>query len=324
MRDSFGRDIDYIRISITDRCNLRCRYCMPQEGVKPLSHSEVLRYEEFLRVANIATKLGIRHFKITGGEPLVRKGCLEFLRDFRRLPGVESLTLTTNAVLLEPLIPDFVRIKIDGINISLDSLSAERYYKITRRDEFSTVWQALVKAVQAGLSVKINCVTLADMPEDEILGFVRLAREMPIGVRFIEFMPSGVEQSIQGICQEKVFSILLREYPDLVQDRQRRGFGPAVYFKSSEMLGSIGMINAVENCFCPGCNRVRLTSDGFLKLCLFCDDGVSLRDMLRDGGSDLEIEKTLVRAILQKPERYQQSSGAGMDAHIKNMSRIGG
>ena len=324
MLDSLGRDIDYIRISITDRCNLRCLYCMPEEGVPARSHDDVLRYEELLRLAGAAVKAGIRNVKVTGGEPLARRGCVDFLRKLKALPGVEHVTLTTNGVLLEPVLDDLVRMKIDGVNISLDSLSGERYRQITRRDEFPIVWRGLNKAVEAGLRVKVNCVPIAGLNDTEIVDFAQLTEDMPVDVRFIEFMPAGVGEGLEGISSEEILSRLMEAYPDLTQNTHKRGFGPARYFKSGKMRGSIGIIDALGSCFCPTCNRVRLTSDGYLKLCLFHDDGLDLRGMLRGGASDSEIEAAFAGAILRKPERYALGGNAGPDKSIKNMSQIGG
>lgn len=324
MLDSLGRDIDYIRISITDRCNLRCRYCMPEEGVQPLSHCDVLRYEELLRLTRAAVRIGVRNVKVTGGEPLARKGCIDFLRELKSLPGIEHVTITTNGVLLESALADLVQMKIDGVNISLDSLSGETYRHITRQDAFPAVWRAIVKAVEAGLRVKVNCVPIAGLNDMEIVDFALLTEDMPIDVRFIEFMPSGVGESLEGISGEEILGRLTEAYPDLIQDTRRRGFGPARYFKSSKMRGSIGIIDALGSCFCPGCNRVRLTSDGFLKLCLFHDKGLDLREMLRSGADDNEIEAAITEAIFRKPERYTLGGITGPDMSIKNMSQIGG
>jgi len=321
MLDLLGRDIDYMRISITDRCNLRCKYCMPEDGVRLISHGDVLSYEEILRLCGAAVKAGIRNFKVTGGEPLVRRGCMRFLSELKSAPGIENVTLTTNGVLLEPHAGDLAKMKLDGVNISLDSLRADTYMQITGRDGFPAVWRSLNKAVEAGLRVKINFVPLAGQNDEEILPVARLAESLPVDVRFIEFMPAtGAGMGFERVDGAVILERLLEAYPDLAQDERRRGFGPARYFKSSKMRGSVGLISAVGDCFCPDCNRVRLTSDGFLKLCLFHDDGLDLRRMLRSGADDNEIEAAFAGAVRRKPERYP----TGPDTGIKNMSRIGG
>ena len=355
MLDAFGRKIDYIRLSITDRCNQRCLYCMPEEGIAPITHDDVLRYEEVMLVARAAIRAGIFNFKVTGGEPLVRKGCVNFLRGLKSMPGAEHVTLTTNGVLLEPVLNDLYEMKIDGINISLDSLDSSTYIKITGRDNLPVVLSALDKALSLGLKIKVNCVPMRGINDNEIEKMAKLAESMPVDVRFIEFMTEYDDMRITGT---EIMKRLLEVYPDLVQDSRRRGLGPARYFKSARMRGSIGIIDAVENCFCEYCNRVRLTSDGFLKLCLFHDDGVDLRklirggagpldgargDRARDGGArggsvrdgrsigskgvgsgasdsgttDSELESALLQAIYNKPKRH-------LHMGVKNMSQIGG
>lgn len=325
MVDLLGRNIDYMRISITDRCNLRCRYCMPEEGVPPLSHGNILRYEEILRICKVAAKIGIRGVRVTGGEPLVRKGCIEFLRELKAIPEIEYVALTTNGVLLEPFVDDIARMKLDGVNISIDSLCAETYRKITRRADFPAVWRSLEKAVEAGLMVKVNCVPMVGLNDTEIVSFARLAQDMPVDVRFIEFMPTDTGEGFEGIGGAEILSRLAEVYPDLEPDTQRHGFGPARYFKSGKLRGGIGIIDALGTCFCHGCNRVRLTSDGFLKLCLFSDDGLDLRGMLRSGASDSEIETAFTGTVYHKPERYPPPGVDRLpDIGIKNMSQVGG
>ncbi|MCL2215757.1 MAG: GTP 3',8-cyclase MoaA [Defluviitaleaceae bacterium] len=312
--------IDYMRLSITDRCNLRCKYCMPEEGLESLAHSNILRYEEILLICKAAVKAGICNIKVTGGELLVRKGCIGFLRELKALGGIESVTITTNGILLEPYVPDLVEMKINGINISLNSLSAETYKQLTRKDEFAAVWRSLNKAVEAGLRVKINCVPIAGQNDTEILSFARLAENMPIDVRFIELMPTSAGEKFTGVKSEEILGRINEAYPDLTQDTQRRGPGPAKYYKSSKMRGSIGLIDAVSSCFCPECNRVRLTSDGFLKLCLFHDEGLDLRELIRSGADEHEVGEAFATALLRKPGLHMLGSQSG----IKDMSRIGG
>ena len=187
MIDSCGRRIDYMRVSITDRCNLRCRYCMPED--QPfIEHDQILRYEEIIRICRAATKLGVRNIKITGGEPLVRRGCCELIEQIKALPGIEHVTVTTNGVLLEEVVPRFREIGVDGVNISLDTLRPDVYAKITGRDSFDAVWRGLCAAVDAGLRVKINCVPLSGVNEDELCSLAMLARDWPVDVRFIEMI----------------------------------------------------------------------------------------------------------------------------------------
>ena len=312
MHDLLGRKIDYMRLSITDRCNLRCKYCMPEEGVESIPHDSILRYEEIMKVVKAAIKIGIINFKVTGGEPLVRKGCIGFLRDLKAV--ADHITLTTNGILLGHAINDLVDMKLDGINISLDSLNPKTYAKITGSDKLPTVLSSLEEAVKSGIKIKINCVPLLGINDSEIEDIARLTEVMPLDVRFIEHM---AKTSIRRITGSEILSRLNATYPDLEEDPLLRGMGPARYFKSGKMQGSIGIIDAIENCFCAGCNRVRLTSDGFLKLCLFHDDGVDMRGLIRGGASQEEIGQAFSQGILTKPKRHRRSD-------IKNMSQIGG
>ena len=314
--DSFGRTIDYMRISITDRCNLRCKYCMPSEGIEPISHNNVLRYEELLRICKIALKNGIRNFRVTGGEPLLRKGCLDFLKALKDLSG--HVSITTNGILLEPALEAMAAMEIDGINISLDSLNPNTYQHLTGKDLFPTVWNSLCKAVDMGFKVKVNCVPMKGVNDMEIASIAQLTEKMPLDVRFIEFMPSGTEDSFKRVTSDEIIGILKEVYPDLSVDERKRGNGPARHFASPKLLGRIGIIDAIGNCFCERCNRVRLTSDGFLKMCLFHENTLDLRTMLRSSAGDNEIEAAFRAAVLGKPERYFEESS------IKNMSQVGG
>jgi len=322
MLDAFGREINYMRVSITDRCNLRCGYCMPKDGVPAVSHSQVLRYEELLRLCAIAARAGIRSVRVTGGEPLVRKGCVGFLRGLGATPGIERLSLTTNGVLLEQFADELAKRKLDSVNISLDSLDPQTYARITRRDSFPAVWRGLGKAVTSGLRVKINCLPMAGLNDAELLDFARLTENMPVNVRFIEFMPTRSGSGYKGISSEEILNRLAQVYPDLSPDTHIRGSGPARYFISRKMRGSVGIISTGstgDSCICTECNRVRLTSEGFLKLCLFHGDGLDLRGLLREGADDEQILAAFTQAIARKPGG-QSNPGRG----IENMSKIGG
>lgn len=304
MLDSLGRKIDYMRISITDRCNLRCSYCMPADGIDPLTHEDILRYEDILRICRTAVKLGIRNFKVTGGEPLVRKGVMNFLRELKSILGVEHVTLTTNGVLLEQFVDEMADMGLDGINLSLDGLNPDTYMSITGRDQFQQVFRSFKKAVEAGLRVKINCVPILGLNDSEIINMAQISETIPVDVRFIEFMPARSVGSHKGITGPEILDKLSARYPDLTLDPRRRGFGPARYYKSSKLLGSIGIIDPIGGCFCDRCNRIRLTSDGFLKLCLFYEDGLDLHTLIKNGVNDREMEDAFKAAVLRKPEKH--------------------
>jgi len=268
--------------------------------------------------------MGIENIKVTGGEPLVRKGCVGFIRELKEIPGIKHVTMTTNAVLLEPYVEALAQLKPDGINVSLDSLNPDIYRQITGRDELNKALRSLNAAIGAGLHVKINCVPIEGLNDNEILPITKLAETSLVDVRFIELMPSDAGGGYKGVSGRKILTLLSSEYPDLEPDLTRHGFGPARYFRSCRLNGMIGLIDAVSNHFCSNCNRLRLTSEGYLKLCLFHDIGLDLRTMLRSNARDSDIEAAIENAVYSKPERHMIDSRADPDSGIKKMSQIGG
>jgi len=319
MTDRFGRTIDYMRLSVTDRCNLRCRYCMPQDVVRS-SREETLTYEELLQVASAAVGLGIVKFKVTGGEPLVRSGCVDFMRRLKALPGVEQVTLTTNGLLLEPLLPQLAAMGLDGVNISLDAADPEGFAGITGFHRLDTVLRAIDASVSSGIKTKLNCVLLQGC-EEWLLPLARFAQSRPIDVRFIEVMPIGMGAQSRGPSCETALRILRTRWPDLHPVEENRGNGPARYYASGALTGRIGMIGAVSHRFCRDCNRVRLTSTGTLKPCLCYSAGADLRTVLRQCPQDLP--RVLRRAIERKPEAHCFDDAASITER-KAMNQIGG
>ncbi len=318
MVDQFGRTIDYMRLSITGRCNLRCRYCMPN-GVVPAAHSDVLTYEELLRVAAAGVELGITKFKVTGGEPLARLGCVDFIARLKAMPGVEQVTLTTNGVLLAPIVPRLAEIGIDGVNVSLDAPNRETFAAITGFDVLPQVLDSIDGLLAAGIKTKLNCVLLPGC-EGRLVPLARFAQR-GLDVRFIEVMPIGAGGLSNGPSRDEALDILRREWPDLHEVDERRGNGPAHYYASAELTGRIGMIDAVSHKFCAQCNRVRLTSTGLLKPCLCYGEGADLRAVLRERPG--ELKESLRAAIYGKP----QAHCFDCTEHIteqKAMSQIGG
>jgi len=327
MIDAFARKIDYMRLSITDRCNLRCKYCMP-EDVECISHDNVLRLEEIHRLCAIMAKLGVKTIRLTGGEPLVRKGWLGFARELKAIKGVENITLTTNGILLEEHLEELKELGITKLNISLDTLDPDIYEKITGSNAFTEVSESIMKALHMGMNVKINCVPLAGINDHEIIQIAQLTERLPIDVRFIEMMPTEVNGGLVPKPIADVMSMIKAHYPDLKDDSYfttlPRGFGPAKYYKTTEMLGSIGFIASISDIFCSTCNRIRLSSDGFLTLCLHHRKGVDLKKLLRGGASDAEIEEAVKAAIMAKPEKHHMKKEDGQEVNLKHMSRIGG
>lgn len=297
IKDSYGREIDYMRISITDRCNLRCKYCMP-DGVEPVSMPELLTYEELVSVASCAASLGITHLKVTGGEPLARKGCADLIRMLKAIPGIEAVTLTTNGVLLEQALPGLLAAGVDGINISLDTLDAGQYQAITGYDGLETVKRAILLAAASPVRVRLNCVSLAwEEPgagwktsaeertrrRPDWQDMVEFARNTPVDVRFIEMMPIGYGKRFTTVSHVELLRQMRMRYPDMEPDVDYHGAGPAVYYRIPGFAGRIGFISAIHGKFCGQCNRIRLTAQGYLKTCLCYEDGVDLRGILRQG-----------------------------------------
>ncbi len=305
MKDQYGRNIDYMRISITDRCNLRCRYCMP-DGVELVPMGEILTYEEIERICRAAAQEGICKLKITGGEPLVRKGCVDFIEKLKAIPGIEQVTLTTNGILLGQYAAQLAEIGLDGVNISLDSLDEERYRQITGRDELKKVVQGVRSALSVGLKTKINVVLQKGVNETEWDTLVKLAKDAPVDVRFIEMMPIGYGRAFQPVYNEEILEMLKKKYPQTEADGQIHGNGPAQYHRIPGFQGSIGFISAIHGKFCKNCNRIRLTSQGELKPCLCYGESYDLRKALRGNYADSseKIREILRQAIRQKPKQH--------------------
>jgi cyclic pyranopterin phosphate synthase len=326
--DFHNRRINYLRISITDRCNLRCHYCMPKEGVSQFGHSEILRYEEILRLAALAVQKGITKIRITGGEPLVRKDAVQLIQQLSQLKGVQDLSLTTNAILLEEFAPALFQAGLKRVNISMDSLSPEKYREITRGGDLSRVWAGVEAARRAGLSpIKINVVAITGFNDGEILEFARLTMQDPFQVRFIEFMPIGVSSEWSPeryLSSREIKRRIESVYPLIplnggVNDHG----GPARLFKFPGARGEIGFISPISDHFCNSCNRLRLTPDGKLKTCLFSEEEMDLKQLLRSGCSDEELGRKLDEAISTKPLRHGAIGGLMKRCH-RPMVKIGG
>ena len=325
VEDQYQRKIDYVRISVTDRCNFRCKYCMPEEGVESIAHSEIMTYEEILRFIRIAVRIGIKKVKITGGEPLVRKGVCGLMKELRETSGIESVTLTTNGVLLGRYLPELKEAGISGINISLDTLCPKRFRQITRRDGFSHVWKGIENAVLAEIPVKINCVPMRGFNEDEIPALAALAKDSPVSVRFIEMMPVGLGKEYTGIFQEELMKMLEAEYGVMEPDENPAGNGPAKYYRLTGFRGRVGFISAVSHRFCENCNRIRLTADGILKPCLNYESKVNIKGTMRGGANDAELEKLLKDSIYAKPRCHGFTSEVKEGVTEKRkMAGIGG
>ncbi|MGE5894840.1 MAG: GTP 3',8-cyclase MoaA [bacterium] len=323
LQDSYSRVIDYMRVSITDRCNLRCIYCMPARGVPPIVHGEILSYEEILRVLNVAAGLGVRKVRITGGEPLARKNVQHLIREAVRIEGIEEITLTTNGLLLEKYATELAQCGLKRVNVSLDSLRTERYREITRGGNLEDVLRGIEAAQRNGLvPVKINMVPIRGINEDEVPDFARLTIKTPCHVRFIELMPFGDKALVdnrQCIPTDEIKDTV-EKLGELSPVRRRKA-GPAKYYQLPGAEGVVGFISAMTHHFCGECNRLRMTADGKLKPCLFSGTEIDLKTPMRRGAPDSEIERLLRLAVEVKPEGHAilQKYDTG-----RAMSKIGG
>ena len=325
MFDSKGRNIHYLRLSVTDLCNLRCRYCMP-DGVDKLEREDILTYEEFLRLAALFARCGVDTVRVTGGEPLVRKGVEQLVKGLKAIPGIRKVTMTTNAVLLKQQLPALLEAGLDSVNISLDTLDPALFAKITARDEFAAVQAGIHAALESGIPVKLNCVPQVGVNEGELEALAALAQDKPLQVRFIEMMPIGYGAAMPCISGPELLARFRRRWPELAPlpgaACAALGDGPAVYYTVPGWKGDIGFIAAVHGKFCASCNRVRLTSQGFLRPCLASETGRDLRTLLRGGAADEELLQAIRETIWSKPREHHFGDNS-MPA-TRGMYRIGG
>ena len=305
MVDSYGRVIDYLRVSITDLCNLRCVYCLPPEGIRQIPHSEILRYEEILAIIDVAQDLGIRKIRITGGEPLVRRGVVDFIGKLSQFNGIEDLGLTTNGVLLASMAADLKAAGLKRINISLDSLRPDAFKRITGSDRLGEVLDGIAVALHVGLNpVKVNVVLLDGINEEDVAAFARLTLDRPIDVRFIERMPFGVNwlpNSPGSFSAAKAFEVIGNEIGALISLNREPLDGPATMYRLSGAKGRIGIIDPVTGHFCGTCNRLRLTARGTLRPCLLGQREIDIKSALRRGASRDELSQIVLAAVNAKP-----------------------
>lgn len=323
MKDRFKREIDYLRLSVTDNCNLRCIYCMDDKDQDFLKSTDQLTDEEILRLVEVAAKLGIKKIRVTGGEPLIRPNIVELIDNINNISGIEEIFITTNAIFLADKVEALAKSGVKGVNISLDSLKEDRFKSLTRRGDLNKVLEAIDKCIDYGIKVKINTVMVDEINNDEIVDFIKLTINNPIDVRFIELMPIGVGKVYKGVSTSEIREIINNNFKDVVNSGKAKSSGPAEYIKINGALGKVGFISAMSNCFCEECNRVRITPDGFLKQCLHFDYGVNLRDLMRNGISEEELTKIIEENIYNKPERHLFNKNKEHE-EIRFMNQIGG
>lgn len=327
IRDSFDREINYVRIAVTDRCNLRCFYCMPEKGIEYEPKSHLLTYEEIIRLLKVLAALGFKKVRFTGGEPFLRKDFIQLLEKTSELNLFENIHITSNGTLLQKHLHKLIDLGISKINLSLDTLDKNRFKKITRRDDFSKVMQTFHELIQKGFEVKVNAVIMQGINTEDILPLAKLALKYPINIRYIEEMPfNGGAKENKKICNYKdIFQTLKTTYPTLNEINGKHG-DTATEYSLPSFKGKIGIIPAFSRTFCNTCNRLRITATGDIKTCLY-DSGVfSIRDFMRDGANDKQIREKFKELIRLKPkDGFQANQSKNMQTiRSESMSSIGG
>jgi cyclic pyranopterin phosphate synthase len=330
MLDKYNRDINYLRVSVTDRCNLRCMYCMPKEGLSQIGHDDILRYEEISRIIRVAVNTGIKKIRITGGEPLVRRGVVDFITSLKTIPALRDISLTTNGTLLETFAGKLFHAGVRRINISLDSLNHQKYAHITRGGDLNTVLRGIDEVRRIGFSpIKINIVAIKEFNDDEILDFAKLTIHNPYQIRFIELMSLG-KADLNGdsrylssdVIKERIHQTYNLESVD---GSRNQIDGPARIFRIPGGAGEIGFISPVSHQFCHSCNRLRLTANGHLRACLLSDEEIDLKSALRNGCNDEYLAMLIKGVIAKKPIQHNLACDEGhIKKCMKDMSTIGG
>ncbi len=327
LRDTFGRLHDNLRVSVTDRCNIRCYYCMPEHDVDFVARQEILSYEEIERFVRIAVSLGVSKVRITGGEPLVRKGLDSLVRRLVSLPGIEDLALTTNGVLLAPLAAGLYEAGLRRLNVHLDTLDRERFARITRRDDLDKVLTGIEEARRAGFGpIKINAVAIKDLTEPDVVPLARFGREHGIEIRYIEFMPldaQGLWDRGKVLLADDIIGTLTREIGPLLEIPDRDPRAPATEYRWADGGGRVGFIASVSRPFCLNCNRIRLTADGHLRYCLFARDETDVKALLRGGAPDEAIVE-MIRSTVEAKWEGHEINTARFVAPPRPMYSIGG
>lgn len=325
--DNHGRPINYLRLAVTDRCNLRCFYCMPEEGIKYLPKRALLTFEEIERLVTLMAGMGISKIRLTGGEPFVRTDLMQLIRRMKRIDGIQAIHLTTNGVLTGDHVPELKQLGIASVNLSMDTLDRERFRMITRRDEFDKTWNTLQSLLHHGIPVKINTVVMDGKNTDDILPLVDLTKDENVSVRFIEEMPfngEGNHYAALTWTYKKILEHIKTKYP-AIQKLQDPENSTAYHYRIPGFAGNIGIIAAFSRTFCGSCNRIRLTAQGVLKTCLYDDGVLNVRDLLRSGMSHQEIEGCFLKAFANRPkDGFEAEENRKEKAVSESMSTIGG
>lgn len=326
MQDTYQREINYLRVSVTDRCNLRCVYCMPSEGVQSAPPEAILRLEEIEAIVRAAALTGVKKIRLTGGEPLVRKGLEDLVRRISGIPGIDDITLTTNGLLLPSRAEALREAGVKRVNISLDTLRADRYREITRGGDLSGAWAGIQSALDTGLHpVKLNTVVIRGFNDDEVVAMARLTQKRPLHIRFIELMPIGSSNSWAAgrfVPAEEIMALISSKLGQLLPAKKPEGGGPAKYYHLKDAEGTVGFITSMSEHFCQNCNRLRLTSGGGLRPCLYDGREIDLKTPLREGAGTKEIADLIMDAVALKPDRHHMLEGWRDGRRV--MSQIGG
>lgn len=322
MIDKQGRNIEYLRISLTDVCNLRCVYCMPKDKITFMDKEKILKDDEVIKLVELMARCGIKKVRLTGGEPLTRKNILKIIEDIHRIPGIEEIYITTNALLLEGKEREFKEAGLKGVNISLDTLKEETYRNITRGGDLKIVLRVIDNLLDLGIKVKVNSVIIGGFNEDEILNLAALTINKKMDVRFIELMPIGAAKDLTPITNNKVKELIKQGH--VLEDEKVIGIsGPAKYVQLKNALGKVGFISAISDNFCESCNRIRVTSEGFLKQCLHWNYGIDLKTLIRNGMNDEELLEIIRDKIYNKPIKHSFGKEE-KDKDNRFMNEIGG
>ena len=322
LRDNHNRTINYLRLAVTDRCNLRCFYCMPEEGIDWLARKELMTYEEMLRICALLIKMGIEKIRITGGEPFVRKDIMPFLTDLSKLNGLKELTITTNGVLTAPLVPELKKLGIRSANLSLDTIDRNRFFAITRRDELPQVLETMDQLLRHDIEVKLNAVVMEGKNTDDIIPLVELTKDLPVSVRFIEEMPFNGTGTYHPMHWDHVRILqTIKEHYSNIQKIQDPAYSTSYNYHIPGHKGSVGIIAAYTRSFCGTCNRIRITPQGMLKTCLYDNGVLNIKDLVREGQSEDNIKATLLNAISHRAKDGFEAEKNGVH---ESMAAIGG
>ena len=323
MLDNHGRVISYLRLAVTDRCNLRCFYCMPEQGIDWLARQDLMTYEEMLRICSLLVRMGIDKIRITGGEPFVRKDIMSFLTNLSKINGLRQISITTNGVHTAPLIPDLKKLGIRSVNLSLDTLDRNRFFEITHRDELPAVMETLDELLRHEMDVKMNAVVMEGKNIEDIIPLVSLTKDMPVNVRFIEEMPfNGTGSNYPALHWDhiKILEAIKEHYPS-IQKIQDPPFSTSYNYQIPGHKGSVGIIAAYTRSFCGTCNRIRITPVGTLKTCLYDNGALNIKDLLRTGLSDEDLSTALINAINHRAKDGWEAEKNGVH---ESMASIGG